>query len=420
MTGRSATVWYGDEKLGALEEGDDGRLRLRYDDEWARTGFPVSVSLPITGRAVDAHAFFTGLLPEGASRRRISERLDIDERDDVGLLLAIGRDCAGALSVVPGELEPSDEAGEDPITSQELFWLVESHGQAIPGSAEQQRFSLAGAQEKLALWVEGDQLFLPSRTRPSTHILKFETTKQVCFAEYMAHDMARRLGLPVAPTEFLRLGDPPPTPYLRIERYDRSPDANGRTRRLHQEDVTQALGYSSAQKYEEDGGPTLGQVAALVRRVSDDPMADIAQLRDWQLFNYLVGNSDAHAKNISLLYPEAGAVPRLSPMYDLVAIEFLNRLGMHFDRKLAFSVGEHRLPEEITRRDWSELAKAIGVSANSLLERLKQLAEALPDAAIAARAELAAHIGDNPAYDKLEESIRDRTSWTLRSVFGRG
>jgi serine/threonine-protein kinase HipA len=178
------------------------------------------------------------------------------------------------------------------------------------------------------------------------------------------------------------------------------------------------MGYPSEAKYENDGGPSVAEIAAFVRNVTQDPIDDIAQLRDWLLFNYLAGNSDGHAKNIALVYPETGAVPRLAPMYDLVAIEFLNRLGMPFDRKMAFVIGEHQLPEEITRSDWLALAKSIGVPPRSLLTRLKEMAEALPEIARTTRTSFASAFGDNQAYGKLEESVADRCGWTIRSVFG--
>lgn len=426
MTGRLASVLFGDRTVGALRENEQGRLELTYDREWARSGFPISVSLPITGdaRAQDAHAFFAGLLPEAGPRRRICRQLRLSEDDDVGLLFAIGQDCAGALSVVEGSARetrsPEVASGATqprPLDADDFARIVESGGQALPAGVDRQRFSLAGAQDKVAVCLEGDTLWLPTRSRASTHILKFETIKRVCLAEYAAHDMARRLGLSVAATEYFEYGEPPVTPYLRIRRYDRVRDDDGKVQRLHQEDMAQAL--CTTEKYESEGGPNLGRVAELLRRVCESPVEDIQRLRDWQLFNYLVGNADAHAKNLALLYPTAGSVPRLSPAYDLVAIEFLNRLGMRFNRSMAFAIGEHDVPEQVTRRDWTLLAKSIGVPGPSLLGRLQEMAETLPDLARDTRRAFAARFGDNPAYDRLEESIRDRCAWTLQSVFGR-
>lgn len=416
---RRGSVWFETTRVGRLIEGDRGSIRFTYDEAWLRSGFGISLSVPLSYGELDAHEFFAGLLPEGLARERVCRRYKLPDDDDLGLLLAIGRDCAGALAVFPDDEAPPRDEPSVPVTEDDLVNLVESHGQALPAAAERPRFSLAGAQNKLAVRIDDTGTWLPNWRQPSSHILKFETTKWVCFAEFAAGQLARGLGLCVPEARFFRRGDPP-TPYLRIPRFDREVDATGALRRLHQEDMTQALGISRLLKYQEHGGPSLGQIATLVRRHSSQPIVDIAALRDWQVLNYLIGNSDAHAKNLALLYDRVGMVPKLAPFYDLVCIEYLNRLGMHFDRKLAFFVGANNEPERITREDWEAHAKAIGVPASPLLERLREIATALPELAASVRSDFATEFGDNPVLDRFEESIRDRSNWTLRSVFGRG
>jgi serine/threonine-protein kinase HipA len=420
MTARRGTVWFESTRVGSLFEGADADMRFVYDADWLRTGFTISLSVPLSGGELNAHAFFAGLLPEGLARQRICRQYRLRDDDDMGLLLAIGRDCAGALAVLPDDVAPPDDEPPVPITHEDLGRLVESRGQTLPAAAERPRFSLAGAQDKVAVRVEAEGMWLPDWRNPSSHILKFETARWVCLAEWAASDIARRLGLPVPDSNYHLHPSHPPAAYLCIARYDRERDAGGRLRRLHQEDITQAMGLSCRCKYEEDGGPSLGAVAALLRRHSGDPVTDIATLRDWQLFNYLVGNSDGHAKNLALLYPAGDLVPRLAPLYDLVCIEFLDRLGLRYDRKLAFFIGGNNLPEQVTRDDWAAHARAIGVPPKSLLERLRQMAAELPALAKETRASFAERHGDNPAHDRLEESIRDRCGWALRSVFGKG
>jgi serine/threonine-protein kinase HipA len=417
---RHGGVWYESSRVGTLLEAPNAEIRLAYEGEWLRNGFPISLSLPLSSGELDARPFFAGLLPEGHARARISRQLRLREDDDLGLLLQIGRDCAGALAVLPEDESPPMGETATAITPEDLARAVETTGQLLPAAGERARFSLAGAQDKLAVRIENEQMWLPSWRQPSSHILKFETIRWVCFAEYAANDMARRLGLPVPEVGYRLQAGTPPMPYLCIARYDRRRDEAGRLRRVHQEDITQALALSPRDKYEEDGGPNLGTIATLLRRHSADPVRDIAILRDWQLFNYLIGNSDGHAKNLALLYAEAGSIPRLAPLYDLVCIEFLNRLGFRYDRKLAFSVGNKSLPEEITRDDWAALARAIGVPPKPLLERLRRIATELPSVARATRESFAERFRDNPAHERLEVSIRDRCRWTLRSVFGEG
>lgn len=419
MTARRGSVWFGTTRVGDLVEGANGQILFQYDSTWLGSGFGISLSVPPSGGELDAHEFFAGLLPEGLARQRICRQYRLREDDDLGLLLAIGRDCAGALAVLPGDASPVDEAPV-PITHDDLVRLIDSHGQLLPASAERPRFSLAGAQHKVAVRVEGDEMWLPTWSAPSSHILKFETARWVCFAEFAANDLARRLGLPVPDVTFHTREGEPGTPYLKIARYDRVREGSGVLRRVHQEDMTQALGISSLLKYEEYGGPGLGVIATLLRRHSDDPIADILALCDWQIFNYLAGNSDGHAKNLSLVYGPDELVPRLAPLYDLVCVEFMNRLGMRYERKLAFFIGNNNLPEQITRDDWAAHASALGVPAKSLLERVREMSTALPSLAALTHASFADQFGDNRALDRFDESIRDRCDWTLRSVFGRG
>lgn len=424
MTERRGSVWFEDRRVGELRADERGRLWFRYVVEWLDGGFPISLRLPLSHgtRELDAHWFFEGLLPEGGARRRLSRQYRLGEDDDAGLLFAMGEDCAGALSVLADDRSPETAGGDAvSLSLEDVARIVHSQGQSLPTPHARRRFSLAGAQDKVPVIVRGSTTCLPDRTHPSTHIIKLETIRKVCFAEQAGSDLARRMGLHVVNTRYHELGGDESTPYLLVERYDRRRDSEGRVRRLHQEDVAQALGYTSDAKYQEDGGPTLGQVATLLRSHTADPISSIRRLGDWQIFNYLAGNSDGHAKNLSLLYESGTPVPTLAPFYDLVCIEMLNRIGAGaYDRRMAFFIGDQAEPERVTRDDWSALARSMGVPARPLLERLKQAAERMPDEARATRESFAETFGDNQVYDRFEEAVRDRCSWTLHSVFGRG
>jgi serine/threonine-protein kinase HipA len=256
---------------------------------------------------------------------------------------------------------------------------------------------------------------------PSSHILKFETLPRVCFAEFVAGDMARWIGLPVVETEFLRADEPEAMPYLRILRYDRAPDASRRLRRLHQEDLIQALGMPGLLKYQADGGPSVRDVAQVLRDYTARPIDALERLRDWQIFNYLIGNWDGHARNLALLYEPDQPVPVLAPFYDLVAIEFFNLIRPgDWARDMALFIGRHRIPEQITKEDWEVFASDLGMPPKRLLARLEQLANERPGQVRRARQGFAEHFGDEPVYDYLEESVRRRCHWTLGSVFTGG
>ena len=230
MNGRRGTVWHEDRRVGALREDENRVLHFSYDGAWLDgDGFPVSIHLPLSlgDEEVDAHAFFAGLLPEGGTRQRICRQRGITFEDDAGLLLAIGEDCAGALSVLPAGVEPETRpAPPQTLTPAQIDLLVRSLGeQATLVVGERQRFSLAGTQEKQPVVFDGESYALPDRANPSSHLLKFETVRWVCVAESLANDIARRIALPVVETEFLRAPPVSGVPYLRIERYDRARDA---------------------------------------------------------------------------------------------------------------------------------------------------------------------------------------------------
>ena len=206
--------------------------------------------------------------------------------------------------------------------------------------------------------------------------------------------------------------------YFCIERYDRERDASGNLIRLHQEDLLQAIGESTIFKYQHDGGPSIKDVAEVLRENTAWPINALSHLRDWQIFNYLIGNWDGHGKNLALLYAPDQAVPILAPFYDLVAIEFLNlvRPGP-WSRDMSFFIGEHYMPEQITRADWVAFAKDLGMPPKRLLERLEELAAYLPEVAGNAHQAFTETHGDELVYDRLKESVSRRCRWTLNSVF---
>jgi len=422
MARREATVWYGSQRVGRLLEDGHRGIYFAYDSDWLDDGFPVSVNLPLSrgDQAMSAQAFFQGLLPEGRVRERICRQYGLDQSDDMGLLQAIGEDCAGALSIMPpGSLPDGGDEPPQVLDEAQLEQLIMSAGGDIDRIAQQQRFSLAGAQEKQPVIYDGQTYALPDRLHPSTHILKFETLPRVCFAEYMANDMARRMGLPVADTEFLSCQvDEQSAPYLQIRRYDRLSDAKGQRLRLHQEDMLQALGIPAQFKYQQQGGPDLEAVAELLRAHVARPVEAIARLRDWQILNFLIGNWDGHGKNLALLYEPGQAVPTLAPFYDLVAIEFFNRVRPGtWAREMAFWVGGAALPERVGRGDWQLLAQQLGIPFKPLMSRIEEWAGQLPGVAREAREAFAAQYDDWAVYEYLQESIQRRCDWTLNAYF---
>ncbi len=423
MAERRGSVWYGTRRVGSLRESADHELLFAYDASWLNTGgFPISLRIPLSlGEAeVDAHTFFAGLLPEGQVRQRVARQLGVANEDDVGLLFALGADNAGAFHIMFGDTMPVGEHTAIQILAQDQFdRLVRSAGADVAALGDAPvHFSLAGVQEKQPVIFESGRYGLPDRLHPSTHILKFETLPNICFAEFMANDIARRMGLPVVATEFLQSGaGESAVPFLRIQRYDRMHTAPGVTARLHQEDVMQALGLPTLMKYQHHGGPRISDIAELLRDNVARPMQALTLLRDWQMFNCLAGNWDGHGKNLALLYTLGDAVPALAPFYDLVAIEFLNLLRpQSWAREMAFYVGGNHVPERITRKDWEAFAVDLKMPARRLLARLDELSEQMPRIAEAACDEFSRSHGRGPVCETLLESIRRRCHWTRNSI----
>jgi serine/threonine-protein kinase HipA len=265
------------------------------------------------------------------------------------------------------------------------------------------RLSLAGAQDKITVRVEGDAVSLPLDGAPSTHILKpaVERFAGVVFNEAYCMKLAAAVGLPVAKTEIRRVED---VEYLLVERYDRTHQLGSEgtpvLERLHQEDLCQALGIVSENKYQKEGGPSLKQCFALLREVSSAPVLDLARLLDAVIFNYLVGNNDAHGKNFSLLYRGVGKAnieTRLAPLYDVVSTRYYPELT----RELAMKIGGEYSSDRLTKTNFEQLAEDAGLAKPLVRRRVPELAEAV-----------LLNLGktgiEHPIAEALTEQIRER------------
>ena len=369
-------VWYGSRQVGELYLGADGRsIGLRYDEQWQASGVPISQSLPLTQSTYTpesgvAHLWFGNLLPEEGSRAALVRRLGVAD-DDYALLRALGGDCAGALRLLPPGSECTSDAGQELADSRLLkAWASGRERYALMESSNQvaSRLSLAGAQDKIPIVLDAqDQIYLPHGELPSSHILKFAEKPSIILNELCMNTLAARVGIACPETRVLRVDD---AAMLAVRRFDRQ-ESNAQRTRIHQEDVCQALGIPRSRKYQSDGGPSLADCAHLLRRSTLAPAKAIAQLMQWQIFNVLAGNSDGHAKNLSLLQRADGRW-QLAPSYDLVCTRVLP-----YDASLAFSVGQQFNPQQVIKRDWEAMAVDIGVAPPYLLKLVKKLAVAL-------------------------------------------
>lgn len=229
------------------------------------------------------------------------------------------------------------------------------------------RLSLAGAQNKLPVHFENDRVSLPMGVAPSSHILKppIALYPDSVINEWFCMRLAQRAGLSVPRVYILHKQQPL---YL-VERYDRKRLLQGGLERSHQEDFCQALGFSPDQKYEKEGGPTLARCFALLREFSVIPVADIQALLRWVIFNYLIGNADAHAKNISLLLTERR--PKLAPFYDLKCTAMYEDLT----ERLAMRIGGEDRPDGLIERRWHQFAEDIDIGYKLVSQVLMQMKE---------------------------------------------
>ena len=276
---------------------------------------------------------------------------------------------------------------------------------AVPGddalieAQREGRLSLAGAQAKLTLRRTPAGWQLPLEGAPATHILK-RTRMAVPYLvenEYFCMFLARAAGLPVALVELLDLG----IPVLVVHRFDRVPHAD-RITRLHQEDFCQATGTLPQHKYEAEGGPGFAACADILRRHSALPIADLQLLIRWVAFNYLIGNEDAHGKNLALLYTSEGL--RLAPFYDLVSSTVYKGLS----RKAAMAIGGERRYAYVERRHWERLAETLRIRTGVVWRTLDQTAGALMGALDDTVRQVDTVVGDVTMIEGIRDGIVER------------
>jgi serine/threonine-protein kinase HipA len=264
------------------------------------------------------------------------------------------------------------------------------------------RLSLAGAQDKLPVRIQDDHIYLPLATSPSTHLLKpaIEQFESIVVNEALCMDLARRSGLQTAET-FVRTVDD--IEFLVVKRYDREVYESGEPVRLHQEDFCQALGLAPEHKYQNEGGPSLLQCVQLIRETSAVPAVDLAAFMDGVIFNYLVGNNDAHGKNFSLIHrPDASGGTRLAPFYDLVCTVYYPDLSS----KMAMKLGGEYDCDKVMRRHFEKLASETGLGKAYMIRRTRESSEAL-------LANLLPTPTEHPVATDITKLIRGRCEKTL-------
>ena len=364
--------------------------RLTYTDEARQRYAPgtplLSLSLPVRTERFPqgiARPFLDGLLPEGEPRRIIARRVGVDADDTHGLINALGRDCAGAIVIQPMEESgppPSTTTTAEPLSDGQLADLVRNLRSAPLGASGRVRISLAGVQDKLLLTRMPDGTWgRPVAGTPSTHILKPETAAHPNTVENEAFCMrvAKHLGLQVASVETTEVAG---RKLVVVERYDRMVRPDGTVERIHEEDFCQATGTRPGDKYQEDGGPSLARIADIVATAA--ARDSLERLLQAATLNTLVGNGDAHAKNVSLLHERSGAL-HLAPLYDAMCTL------VYGDDRLAMYVDGVRRTDGVTAQRLVNEGASWGLPRRRCEEIIEDILYRAPDAIEAARDETA-------------------------------
>ena len=409
---RTLNVYLFRQLVGNLVQDNHGDIEFGYADSWLcdPNSIPLSRSLPLRREHYtrrECRGFFGGILPEGENRTVIARNLGISARNDFAMLELIGGECAGAITFIQyGEALPEQRGEYHSLTDEELaniLRLLPRHP-LLAGQANT-RLSLAGAQDKIAVCVTKGGISIPLGGSPSTHILKraSERFHDVVHNEWLCMKLARAIGLQTAAAS---IGSVEGIEYLLVERYDRLKTEGGSLERLHQEDFCQALGIASERKYQSEGGPSLTDCFALIRETSSIPIVDLLSLLNAVIFNYLIGNNDAHAKNFSLLYvrrPNTDLQIRLAPLYDLLCTAIYPELSP----RMAMKIGGEDIADSITITDFERFAEDSGLGKPMVKRRIHSLAQSI----LASLTEVAAECTEGTGVSRL---IRDRCERAIR------
>lgn len=399
---------YLNEHLAGLLREEKGQLFFTYDQAWLESErfIPLSVTMPRQPGEFPngiTRAFFDNLLPEGDIRTAIAKLKRVSERNTFGLLEEIGGDCAGAISLWPIGVKPRKNEGYTAISDERLNKLLAGmQKRPLLAIEDELRLSLAGAQNKLPVHYDGARLSLPRGSAPSSHILKPGSPgfAQMPVNEHFCMRLAAALHLPVPASAILRK----PGPLYLVQRYDRTTTPDGTLGRVHQIDFCQALNLPSSKKYETEGGPGLAACFDVIATYSMQPAKDRLNLISWVIFNYLIGNADAHAKNLSLLITSEGI--SLAPFYDIISTAAYPDLTLN----LALKVGGENRPEWMHERHWEAFAGISGANPRIVWKTMAGLSTAITPKARELLVDLAIENDEREMLEKICSLVEARAS----------
>lgn len=332
---RTLDVYLNQTKVGILKETNGKSYSFEY---YPKSKEIISLSMKdfnVVYKDKVVRPFLENLLPEGQILTNVAKIHLVSQNNPFSILSKIGEDCAGAISFTN---EPSNIKTPPKELSYENFLNILNKNESGKFFYEKgMRLSLAGAQNKLSLIIRNNKYFLPNISNPSNYIIKFNnlTFPSLLINEYFSATLAELLGIPVSKVDYKK----EPYPYLLITRYDRLNNL-----RIHQEDFCQVLSIRPQNKYQIDGGPSFKDVSNFIKNNLKNPALEVLNLAKLLVFNFLIGNCDAHAKNISILYKE-GII--LAPFYDIVSTYIYEDIS----KNMAMSINKKYDIDSINKED---------------------------------------------------------------------
>lgn len=343
----------------------------------------VSISMPLEQQSFSVEStrnFFEGLLPEGFTRRCVAEWLHRDEKDYLAILAGLGQECLGAIKIIDESRAVLPSKYKE-LTSEEVKKLAQEGATESAEMVTKSHLSLTGASGKVGLYYDEqkDKWYLPIGEAPSTHIVKQShiRLKRIVANEQLCLLTAKNLGIEIPQSFIIKTESNEAEDVLfATKRYDRRMQSNGRKLngmnipyRLHQEDFSQALGIPASEKYEKDGGSYLSKMFGILRDYSASPIEDQLKLWDICVFNFLIGNTDNHIKNLSLLYGNDLKTIRLAPAYDIVS----TMVYESSTENMALSIGGDYSIRKITEESFAKEATKAGLGVKMAMKRLDTL-----------------------------------------------
>jgi serine/threonine-protein kinase HipA len=415
-------------ETGRVVRDNRGKVTFTYNEAWRNAAgtYPLSIAMPV---ALAEHGntkidpYLWGLLPDNEIiLSNWARKFHVSARSAFGLIACVGEDCAGAvqfvqpkrLDAIMGVPHPPIEWLDEAAIAKRLRALREDQS-AWRTPSDTGQFSLAGAQPKTALLFENKKWGVPSGRMPTTHILKPPSGEFDGHGEneHFCLELARALGLPVADSRIMHFKD---EVAIVIERYDRV-RISGVLRRVHQEDMCQALSIPPTHKYQNEGGPGIRDIVGLLKTNSTKPEEDVTTFLDSVVYNWLIAGTDAHAKNYALLIGAGGRV-RLAPLYDVASV--LPYDDINIDRvKVSMKIGgEYRL-RNIRPYHWRKLAGELRFDPDAMLQRVSNFSAQLANHVSAVKRQMTKEGLDHPVIARLADALTERATASRKMLGSR-